>query len=88
MSKKIILFGMLIILTGCSNVNPIQNESKKEGVVDACYTVMEYNPTDKKERIQKYLESKVKSNDISKEEKEMLERCLERTEKSNNWVKP
>ena len=59
MCKKLILLGLLIMLTGCNSTNEIVDKEIKKGIVDACYTVLEHNPKDKNERINNYLDKKV-----------------------------
>lgn len=66
---RIVFIGIIcIMLSGCSVTNNIIVQKEvKESIIDACYTVLEYNPQDKEVRINKYLDSKEKKNDITPE---------------------
>lgn len=82
----IALTGM-ILFTGCATFTDKQLSKRHEGIVDACYTVIEYAPQDKDARIQKYLDSKQEQGHITTNEKAIIIKCLIRTEKSERWSK-
>ena len=81
------LFTCVAVLCSCSDLTPVQKGSIKEGFVDACYTVLEYNPKDGDARILKYLNSRVSAKELTKEEADMMLRCLKRTSNSSHWRK-
>jgi hypothetical protein len=89
MKKTVLLLGMVLILcTGCSSkFNDKELSLRHDGIVDACYTVLEYNPQDKTERIATYLEQKEKAGQLTIREKELIKKCINRTEKSTRWSK-
>ena len=58
---------------------------RREGVVDAIYTVMEHSPEDSSIRIENYLFSHVEEGNISEKEKDLLVLCLKRTQASKFW---
>lgn len=86
-----------MLVSGCSFIESTVTEKAAEkeklsqavkvGIIDACYTVLEYSPADKNDRIQKYLETKQAKGDLTKNEKFVLESCIKRTEQSKNWGK-
>lgn len=86
-----ILIGLIgiSILTGCSttNFNAKELQERHKGIIDACYTVMEYAPNDKDNRIQNYLNVNEKNGHITSSEKQIIIKCLMRTEKSERWSK-
>jgi hypothetical protein len=57
------------------------------GIIDAVYTVAEYAPGDKDERILKYLDKKIANGEISESDKQIILKCLQRTEDSIYWSK-
>lgn len=87
MRKLAVTLTVVLFTFGCESVDKDAKEKLKDGVVDACYTTLEYGSSSYEERINKYLEARLSSKTISKEEKAMIERCLERTKKSSRWGK-
>jgi hypothetical protein len=90
MKKMILLSGMILLLcVGCSSskFNDKELALRHDGIVDACYTVLEYNPQDKTERIIIYLEQKERAGQITIREKELIIKCINRTENSTRWSK-
>lgn len=75
----------MILFCGCSSLNDQQLDTRKTGIVDACYTVIQYNPTDKKQRVQTYLNKKVQEKLIIQEQKIIIIKCLNRTQNSSCW---
>lgn len=65
------------LATGCTSSNIINNKIK-EGVVDAVFTVAEYNATDRDTKISKYLDNKVKNGYITIEDRKIIEICIKR----------
>jgi hypothetical protein len=72
-------------MTGCSTFTDQELSLRRKGVVDACYTLLEYNPKDKDMRIDTYLQKKTEEGILDKGSKEILENCIKRTESSKNW---
>ncbi|MBR4315571.1 MAG: hypothetical protein IKP65_01175 [Alphaproteobacteria bacterium] len=66
-------------------MNKQELQLRHEGIIDACYTVLEYNPEDKESRINTYLEQKEKAKQITTSEKQIIKACLKRTESSKKW---
>lgn len=89
MKKIYLLLSFSLLLCGCSSTkfNEKELSLRHQGIIDACYTVLEYNPADKTERIILYLQKKQKANQITKSEKELIIKCINRTEKSKRWSK-
>lgn len=87
MKNILIILVIAMFFTGCTTFTEKEQESLKEGIVDACYTVTEYNPEDKTIRIDNYLLSKIEDEIITDKEAEMIKRCLRRTEQSKKWDK-
>ena len=71
------------VSTGCVSTSAESRTAAKikEGIVDAVFTVVEYNPKDKEVRINRYLDSKVKDGHITKKDKEIIELCIKRYNK-------
>ena len=76
-------FFLSCCLSGCSPVD--YKEEIKIGIVDACYTTLEYNPEDASNRINNYLNSKELSGDITAKERRIIDICIERTKISTKW---
>lgn len=82
----LVLLGfMSCCLSGCAQ--PIYKEEIKIGIVDACYTVLEYDPVDTKDRIQNYLNSRELAGELTEKERRMIDICIERTKISTKWGK-
>ena len=81
----------LLISTVCGCASNVSNtpemEALKEGIVDACYTKLEYSQESPDERIKTYLDNRVRDREITTEEKRMIERCVKRTVLSKKWRK-
>ena len=75
---------MACCLSGCTPV--AYKEEIKIGIVDSCYTVLEYEPGNR-EKIGRYLDSKVEKKDITLSERIMIDRCIDRTINSKRWAK-
>ena len=73
-----------IICVGCNQLNDSQLQLRHKGIIDACYTSLEYN---QQQKIKPYLESKVINNQITNEQKQIIEKCIERTINSKRWSK-
>ena len=80
----VLLVFMVCCLSGCSAI--AYNEEVKVGIVDSCYTVLEYEYGDR-EKIRKYLDVKVEKKDITLSERLMIDRCIERTINSKRWTR-
>lgn len=87
MKKVSVLLLLVLLLSGCSSLDEKVVTQKKIGIVDACYTVLEYNPCDKEERINHYLQCKQKEEVIDEGQVFVLKECLKRTENSRKWSK-
>lgn len=83
---SLIIF-VFIFISGCNSLNKQELQLRHEGIIDACYTVLEYNPEDKESRINTYLEQKEKAKQITASEKQIIKACLKRTESSKKWLK-
>lgn len=77
----------LFLLTSCSSLTKQQLDQRKTGIIDACYTVLEYNSQNKEQKIQKYLNQKIEQDLINKEQKIIIKKCLYRTQNSERWNK-
>lgn len=84
--KYLFLLSLLILLSGCG-LNHQELQLRQQGIVNACYTVIEHNPQDKTKRIETYLDFNVKQKHITNAEKNIIKKCLERTETSVRWSK-
>lgn len=87
MYKFLIAFLSIILFTGCATFTDEELSTRHDGIIDACYTVMEYAPQDKDARILEYLDNKQNKGHITRNEKLIIIKCLIRTEKSNRWSK-
>lgn len=86
--KLFFIAGIIVMLSGCSSTfNKQTLQVRHKGIIDACYTVLEYNPTDKEERINNYLEQKKQMKQITESQKIIIKECLNRTEISKKWSK-
>lgn len=85
MYKVIFWCTLLVLLAGCSSLSEQALEARKVGIVDACYTTLEYSPADSKERISTYLSKQ--GAYITKQESKLILMCIERTERSSKWGK-
>ena len=86
--KRIVIMASLLSLFnfGCSSIkNEIIENHRLSGIIDAVYTVTEYAPEDKDERILNYLDKKIDAGEITEDDKQVILKCLERTEKSIHW---
>lgn len=86
MKKALILF-VVVFMFGCNNLDDKTLQKRKQGIVQSCYVVLQNKPKDKQQRINTYLEKKLQQGHITLEQKEMLLKCLKRTENSKNWSK-
>lgn len=76
----------LFFLAGCSqSLNPTLLEKRQTGVVDSCYTVLEYNSDDKFTKIDSYLSKKVEEGILTNQSATILRKCLDRTISSKCW---
>ena len=87
MYKLLLTIPLILTLTGCSTFTDEQLSTRHDGIIDACYTVMEYAPADKDTRILEYLQAKQDKGHITINEKKIIIKCLIRTQKSNRWTK-
>lgn len=85
MNKIFVLFFCIVFLTGCSSLTKEQLKERHCGIIDACYTVMEYQPQDEEERINTYLQKKVDSGQLTLQEKQIIIKCINRTKSSKRW---
>ena len=85
MYKTLVLSILLVLLSGCSSLSDRALQDRRAGIVDACYTTLEYSPADSKERINVYLSKQ--GAYITKQESKLILMCIERTEKSSKWKK-
>jgi len=65
---------ILLMLTGCNAID----ENRIDGIINACYTVIEQNPEDKIKRIEKYLDFNVNEKQITEEQSKIIKKCLRR----------
>lgn len=83
---RLIIFSIFITITcvGCNQLTDSQLQLRHQGIIDACYTSLEYN---QQQKIKTYLESKVINNQITNEQKQIIEKCIKRTVDSKRWSK-
>lgn len=91
-ARQILKYGLVVLtvlfVTGCNSSNKeIISMKRYDGIIDACYTVLQYNPSDKDERINRYLQNKQKDGQINQKEKVIIQKCLQRTQSSKRWSK-
>ena len=85
MYRTFVLSILLVLLVGCTSLSDRALQDRKAGIVDACYTVLEYSPADGKERINTYLSKQ--GAYITLQESKIILMCIERTERSSKWGK-
>lgn len=79
MIKCIPLLVLVVIMAGCTSMADRDIESnKRKSVINSCFTVIESNPKDKWERINAYLDARVKGGYVTVEEAEVILECLHR----------
>lgn len=77
MKRIILLFALLLFLTGCYSSQ--NNFERIDGIIDACYTVSEYNPPDADARIYAYLTAKIVNKEITEDVAVTIEKCVRRS---------
>lgn len=85
MYKTVVLSILLVLLAGCSSLSDRALQDRRSGIIDACYTTLEYSPADSKERINVYLSKQ--GAYITEQESKLILMCIERTERSKRWGK-
>lgn len=88
--KKYILIALMILMTitGCAKYSEGELNLFHEGIIDACYTVIEYDKKDDRyNRIEVYLDKKIEEGEITKSESMIIKKCISRTQKSGRWSK-
>jgi len=86
MYKVIIGSTLLVLLAGCSSFSEKELSARHAGIVDACYTTIEYAPQDKV-RIEQYLVKQQQNKVLTVRESNLIKLCLKRTEGSPKWEK-
>lgn len=79
---SVFAFIVCFVLSGCSNYNSNLNAKTKENIVDAVFTVYEYSPKDRTDRVAKYLDKKVATKQLSTEERFIIDLCIKRSFKN------
>lgn len=77
--KYVVTFVVSLMLIGCASTADRDIESnKRKSVINSCFTVLESNPKDKWDRINAYLDARVKGGYVTAEEAEVILGCLHR----------
>lgn len=83
--RRILLLFIVLIFTGCSTMTETVLQQRKNGIIQSCYTTLQNGGTF--EKIDIYLMKNVQFQHITKEQKQILIRCIKRTYKSEKWSK-
>lgn len=76
---------VLIMFTGCNNLSKKELQLRHTGIIDACYSVIEFNSNNKYQKIKSYIEFNIEKKHLTKEQGMILIKCLKRTENSIRW---
>lgn len=77
--RFVLVFAVALTLTGCtSTADKAVESNKRKSVINSCFTVIESNPKDKWERINSYLNQRVRQGYVTKGEAEVILECLHR----------
>lgn len=77
MIKCIPLLVLAVLLAGCSSS---YDNAKRDAVIDSCYVVLKNKPTDRWDRINKYLDFHKERGVLSDRDTEIISKCLKNSE--------
>lgn len=70
---------LAVIMAGCTSMTDRAIEiNKRNSVINSCFTVIESNPKDKWDRINAYLDARVRGGYVTVGEAEVILECLRR----------
>jgi hypothetical protein len=77
--KYVVTFVVALMLVGCVSKDAKTVEvNKRKSVINSCFTVLESNNKDKWDRINSYLDARIKGGYVTAKEAEVILECLRR----------